>query len=42
MSDGELVVFEMDDEGKVERIRRRYEYLLPKPQEAPEKGDHRM
>lgn len=31
MSDGELVVFEMDEEGRVERIRRRYEYLLPKP-----------
>ena len=29
MGDGELVVFEMSDEGTVERVRRRYEYLLP-------------
>ena len=29
MSDGELVVFEMNDEGGVERIRRRYDYLYP-------------
>ena len=29
MSDGERVVFEMDDEGRVERIQRRYDYLYP-------------
>ena len=29
MSDGELVLFEMDDEGRVERIQRRYDYLYP-------------
>ncbi len=29
MADGELIVFELDDEGRVERIRRRYEYLTP-------------
>ncbi len=29
MSDGELVVFEMDDEGHVERIQRRYDFLYP-------------
>lgn len=29
MSDGEQVVFEMDDEGQVERIQRRYNYLYP-------------
>lgn len=29
MSDGEQVVFEMDDEGQVERIQRRYDYLYP-------------
>lgn len=29
MSDGELVVFEMNDQGGVERIRRRYDYLYP-------------
>ena len=30
MGDGELVVFEMAEDGQVERVRRRYEYLLPK------------
>ena len=30
MSDGELVVFELGDDGKVERIRRRYDYIYPK------------
>ncbi len=29
LSDGELVVFELDAEGRVERIRRRYDYLYP-------------
>ncbi len=29
LGDGELVVFELDGEGRVERIRRRYEILLP-------------
>lgn len=29
MSDGELVVFELDDDGKVERIKRRYDYIYP-------------
>ena len=29
MSDGEWVVFEIGDDGEVERIRRRYEYLYP-------------
>lgn len=29
MSDGELVVFERGDQGGVERIRRRYDYLYP-------------
>lgn len=29
MSDGELVVFELDDDGKVQRIRRRYDYIYP-------------
>lgn len=29
LGDGELVVFELDEQGKVERIRRRYEILLP-------------
>jgi CubicO group peptidase (beta-lactamase class C family) len=29
MSEGELVVFEMNDKGGVERIRRRYDYLYP-------------
>ena len=30
MGDGERVVFEMAEDGTVERIWRRYEYLLPK------------
>ncbi len=30
MSDGELVVFELGEDGRVERIRRRYEYIYPK------------
>jgi hypothetical protein len=29
MSDGELVVFELGADGRVERIRRRFEYLTP-------------
>jgi len=29
MSDGETVVFELDDDGKVKRIKRRYEFLYP-------------
>ncbi len=29
MSDGELVIFDVDDEGHVERIQRRYDYLYP-------------
>lgn len=29
MSDGELVVFELGEDGRVERVRRRYEYLYP-------------
>lgn len=29
MSDGEPLVFELDEEGRVERVRRRYEYLAP-------------
>lgn len=29
MSDGEPFVFELDAEGRVQRVRRRYEYLLP-------------
>ncbi len=31
MSDGELVVFELDAGGKVERIKRRYDYIYPIP-----------
>lgn len=30
MSDGELVVFELGTDGRVERIRRRYDYIYPK------------
>lgn len=30
MSDGELVVFELGKDGKVERIKRRYDYIYPK------------
>ncbi len=30
MSDGELVVFETDDDGKVVRVKRRYDYVYPK------------
>ena len=30
MSDGELVVFELDKSGKVTRIRKRYDYIYPK------------
>ncbi len=30
MSDGELVVFELGADGRVERIKRRYEYVYPK------------
>ena len=29
LSDGEHVKFELDDNGKVKRIKRRYEYLFP-------------
>ena len=29
MSDGELLTFQMDEKGRVERIQRRYEYLFP-------------
>jgi hypothetical protein len=29
MSDGEYVVFELDAGGKVERVRRRYDYVYP-------------
>ncbi len=29
MSDGEPFVFELDAEGRVQRVRRRYEYLAP-------------
>ena len=29
MSDGELVVFELDSDGNVERIKRRYDYIYP-------------
>ncbi len=35
MSDGELVIFELDDDGRVERIQRRYDYIYPV---APEAG----
>ncbi len=31
MSDGEMLVFELDGEGRVVRIQRRYEYLYPVP-----------
>ncbi len=31
MSDGELVVFEIGEDGKVARIQRRYDYIYPKP-----------
>ncbi len=30
MSDGELVVFELGEDGRVERIKRRYDYIYPK------------
>lgn len=30
MPDGESVVFELDEDGRVERIRRRYDYLYPR------------
>ena len=33
MSDGELVVFELGEDGGVERIRRRYDYIYPKAAE---------
>ena len=33
MSDGELVVFELAEDGSVERIRRRYEYIYPLTEE---------
>lgn len=29
MGDGETVVFELDDDGRVQRLRKRYEYLTP-------------
>ncbi len=29
MSDGELVVFELGEDGRVERVRRRYDYIYP-------------
>ena len=31
LPDGELMIFERNDDGTVRRIRRRYEYLTPKP-----------
>ncbi len=33
MSDGENVVFELGKDGKVERIKRRYDYIYPKDHE---------
>ncbi len=35
MSDGELVVFELGEDGKVERIQRRYDYIYPKTSDPP-------
>jgi hypothetical protein len=35
MPDGEPVVFELDAAGRVERIRRRYDYLYPVPPGPP-------
>ncbi|MEM7586286.1 MAG: serine hydrolase [Acidobacteriota bacterium] len=36
MSDGELVVFELDDDGRVERIKRRFDYIYPVDPNASE------